>query len=494
MARSNTAQTVGENTFNGYLRSLDTDRIKRSPQSLKLNVSGRQAIKRVQTNNYGVLFTKHAYNKLGKPEPKTNTERIAINTVIRKQWKQWYEKYQHLYPVEVADLYKDFNSVSPRSIFIARKYWDVLGTYGHNAAHKYVSWVRDALKDRLAATYADFIRPMSVNVDTLFVSEAWLANVRTGSNSGYPMYAKQVKRNKTSEQEVSIFDDIAPKTRKLFQLYKDDATQIKWHKLPFSMGSRTERKLKARGIFMAPVYEKPTSAIFNYLVGEHVDTWMIHMPRREGSMDNLAKTMQRYKRTGDNFLAKDYSGFDTSFPPELFNIMFEILDDHDDDFSWLLKWEIDIIRNSGLIVAPDQLYDIKSLPSGVGPTQWIGTWVHDAYDYVSGLEFDWVTYQSDDTAGITNLDRKEVMNAFSFQAEHFGAEISPLGKKSFFGDMTIVLQMIVTDDANYGNEIRRFGNSYYRERPLNIKPELKEFFKDVTNDKSEIDMLGNAMS
>jgi hypothetical protein len=493
--------TVGENTRNGYLRYLDEDRLIKTPQSLKLNVKGRQAIKRVQSNNLGVLMSRHGYimyahlfNDNKAPQLNTNEQKIAVNKDIRSMWRQWHERYEHLYPPEVNSIYGDYAMVSPRSIFKATTYWDVVSTYGHNGERKFKAWVRDALKDRLTATLNDFIRPMSVDLDSLWEKDDWLSHVNTGSNCGYPEFKSQVKKEKVDDSEISVFYDLAPVSKRLFQLYLDDPNAIKWHKLPFTPGARTERKLKARVIYMAPMYEKPTSAIFSYLVAENIDNWMIHMPRREGSLDNLAATMQKFYRAGGSFLAKDYDGFDTSLAMEIFDIIFEILEDIDHDFAHLLRWELDIIRKSGLLVAPDVLFKYNSLPSGVGPTQWIGTLIHDALDYVSGLTFTWVTYQSDDTSGITLMSRKEVMQSFSFQESEFGVSISPLGKKSFYGDMTIIVQMIVLPESHYGNAIRRFGNGWYRERPLNIKPELVEQLKVHVEDKSQINVLGNAMS
>ena len=477
------------------LRYLPNEFIKEV--NLKLNIKGRNAIKRVQKDSEAILFSYHGYNKLGRPEIETTQDKIDVAIQIRAMWKVWHKKYKHLYPKEIQDDYGKYSDVSPRSIFLKNKYWKILGSdYGHNRAFKMENWIREALKDRLAVTLGQFFKQYSGSLDKLHESGDWLANIRTHSNCGYPIYKKQVKREEDIEDPVNeiAMETVAITSMKIFRTWQSNPELIKWDKFPFTPSSRTERKLKARVVFMAALFEKPISAMFNYLVDQYIDGWMVHMPRVEGAIENLAIKFQRFKRAGGRFLSKDYKGFDTSISPEAFDIILEAMEGIDNDFADLFRFEVEIIRRSGMIVAADKLYKYDSLPSGVGPTQWLATALHDAYDYVSGLIFTLVTYQSDDTIGVTNLNSREIAQAFAFQKEKFGLDISPIGEKSYFGDMGIILQTYIEEDKNYGNEKRRFGNGFYRELLLNIKPDLVQFFKGIVTEKAEINVLGNAMS
>lgn len=451
---------------------------------VNVNSNGKKTLSRFLKDNKQVIFTEHGrswliFNELGEWRNVVKKNGKMQRVLVIKSRKDMLQKLRHswenilhpfisYYDPEILKLYTDTSTITPRSVFFSKKYYEKMSSYGRNHRVSLPPKVKNSILSFMNEHYFETFTKSAFdfNLGEEFEKKKWLVHIKTGKNSGYPFFQAQDKQWMAST--------ILPRSIKIMEAYIKNRKSINWSKLLFTPGSRTERKYSARVICMAPAVEKPISALINSKLDEHIGLLHVNLPRKFGSFDNLAKELMSHK---GRYFAKDWDGFDTSIPLEFFILLADWFYMLGTMFGYLMAFELDLIINAMMLLSPKLLFKILSLPSGIGITQFIGSLIHEILDYVSGLLalLYFVVHQSDDTSGKGDFTDREIMEIISWFEETFKMKISPIGKKSMLSDhITLLLQKFVNDDEGiwHGHELRAFTNRFLRERIMNDDEDL----------------------
>ena len=468
------------------IKYLPDDRVDRVT-NLKLNDNAMRIFGRMTRDNPQTLFTKYGFQffknvgllKFKNVTKKRNGKFIkrkvpdyTNSDVVRYAQNYWAKLLESidasLYPIPIYKSYIDFDKISFRSIYLAIKYFKRLAKYGHNSEKQLSPWVRSETTAWLETTLRPFFSKeiFDFDLEEYVIQGKWLSHIKTGSNSGHPFYVPQSKMllSKTVKDSLRIFEK-----------WKS-GEKIYWEKLAFSLGSRTERDLSQRVVCMASTYEKPIGAIINTIFDENVEEFPIKLPRSYGTINNMCTAFIELLSEGLSCVSKDLEAYDTSIPIELLELLRDWFKGVGTTLAMLIAFEIDLIIHSVMIVGPKQVFRMKSLPSGIGITQLLGSLIHALIDHVSGYVFALVVYQSDDTVGFGNIDIESAKLANEKINHYFGMKISPFNKKSMFSEHAGIMVQKVFDAKLgiwYNHEQRAYTNGFWQERKLNVDEDLK---------------------
>jgi hypothetical protein len=455
-----------------FWKVLDNERLQ--PYNFRLNDKGLSVLTRIQSNNLRVLRTragKHIYRSVSVNDMidkmRANWKVIvkAIeNSDMKKGW-QW--------PKYVYANYNKIDDIAPRSIYCFTSVYhnsegdpipgwiDILAKYGRNWKKKLkfeiITQIKGIIKDHLDSWAGKEQRTLLEMIS----NDDWLVHIKNGTTSGYPDNVPQSKEYARKWVDYVI---------KLIDMYKA-GEKINWAKLAFEPGMRSERKLKPRVISMASIVEKIIGALINTVVDKYAGELPFRMPRVYGSLDNMCTTILKVGK-GHAKAAKDFGNFDTSIPLILFEIVRDFFKDLGTDFGYLVAFEIDLMIHGYMIIDKKLGFQLKSLYSGIGITQFIGSLIHWLIDTFAEIFPILAVYQSDDTMIVTDDDEEVVAKKFSDIETYFGMEISPFGEKSYYSfDMSIILQTYLDwiNNTFYGEEKRKYTNAFLRERALNVE-------------------------
>jgi hypothetical protein len=451
---------------------LDNDRLE--VINFRLNDRGLNILTRMQSNNLRVLRTragKHIYRG------------VSVNNMIEKMRSTWMIIMKAIdnsdvkngsweWPKYVYADYNDVEAISPRSVYCYTSVYhdkegkpipgwiDVLSKYGRNWKKKLRVEVINQLKGILTDRFEYWAGHEQRSLLELFSDDEWLSHIKNGTNSGYP---DNVAQDKDYARKW------VPYIMSILRKYKN-GEKINWTKFAFEPGMRSERKFKARVISMASIAEKIIGAVINAVVDRYIKDLPFKLPRSYGSLDNLCETILKVGK-GKAKAAKDFVNFDTSIPVMLFEVIRDFFLKLGTDFGLLVAFECDLIIHGYMIVDKKLGYQLRSLFSGIGITQFIGSLIHWLVDEFVELNPVFAVYQSDDTMAVVNDDEEVVAKKFDDINEFFGMESSPFGKKSYYSyDMSIILQTYIDwlNNTYYGHDKRKFTNAFLRERALNV--------------------------
>lgn len=443
----------------------------------RLNDRAKATIRRMKSNNDRTLLTRCGFQIFRTLDNRyvdiAEMNRDFLNMgreYLQKVWGQMWNPANYTTPI--INIYNNDENVSERSHFYAKEWMKTLKSYGHNKHVRLAQHYIDKIIEVLEKDFRRWFVLEGRTIKELAETGKWLAHIKEGTNSGMPFNIAQDKNLALSCLASAL---------NIFKIWKEDPSRVNWHKLAFMPGYRTERKKKARVISMACIYEKILSAIVSTVLDSYFDLFPVTLPRKFGAIDNMC--MELIKKKVGLFLAKDYHGYDTSIPIHIFEILRDWLKSLGNEFSELVAFLIDIMIHAEMIIGPNMGYLIASLPSGSGLTQFIGSMVNYILDIVFGLDYELSVYQGDDQAGCLkpSFNEKEVRTCLDELQEVTKMELSPIGEKTYLSeDTTIILQTWVTlhpktgEFVYYGNEVRRFGNCFYKERAFNVPGELVE--------------------
>jgi hypothetical protein len=405
--------------------------------------------------------------------------------MIENMKKKWYNIQKLIqtnfkYPIELVGLYNDYNSISPRSIYNftaiyeeqdAKGWIEILKTYGKNWKLEFPYDIKATLRNILEDKLGSWVEREQRGIRDIVEEGKWLSHIKEGRNSGYPYNKSQTKQDAL---------DIVDKVIILFEKYKN-GEMINWHKLAYSMGMRAERKFKQRVIAMAAFVEKIIGALINSVLDKFADGLPFALPRMFGALDELMKTILKVQKKGVT-LCLDYDAFDSTVPVELLRILRDFFKSIGTDFALMIAFDIDLMIHGELIVDKRLGFKMKSIYSGSGTTQFIGSlinWLIAEYENFSMIMS---VFQGDDTLMIT-LDDIEAVNAkIKDIKEVFNMDISPVGKKTFYSEHFGIILQTIADGLNgyyYGQELRKFVNLFLRERALNVEDQKYEYIYGV---------------
>lgn len=481
-----------------YIHMLDSERI--TEWNLRLNNPGRKIISRMNSDNHHLLLTQVGFQWLRNmgavnvvtvdKKTVTTINRITCEKLAQEKFYKLVDL--RLYNDEIAKMYAKPESITFRSDFTAKSYFEVLNSYGHNRAKT----INSALLQKFINVIEQYFGPwlndpiFEFNFEGFLNTGKWLSHIKTNSNSGYPYNVHQTKELMTR----FIHDAVV-----VFNKYKLDGA-IEWRKLPFEMGYRTERKNKHRVICMAPTIEKLISSTISTFLDLRAATLPFNLPRKFGDFKNIFNEIDRTQSNA--IVTKDFEGYDTSIPIILFKELVKWFRTKSNTLAYLLAFECELIINSYMVIGPNKLFWIAALPSGIGVTQFIGSLIHWALDLVADIKYKFAMYQSDDNIGLTDMTDKEIQTAFEFIENEFGMSISPIGKKSSYNPLIgKFLQKIIDKEKHiyYNHEQRAFTNGLFRERELSDDTVFELIFnekddKEAIHKKQVLAYLGNLTS
>lgn len=476
-----------------YLRSEQLVNTVANRLNVRLNHNGKRIVSKFVSDNKQILFTEFGRKylefmglvewrdklKVVEKKGKRYTEKRRVLHIpsrgkmvahLQNKFENLIGPFLSILSPFVVKLYTNDMAVTPRSTFYSKKYYKRLSKYGVNFMVRLPPVIENKITEFLDHFFFDVFTGDEFNFDITetYKEGRWLSHIKTGSNSGYPFNIAQDK--------TWMMSTVLPVSLKLLAKYVKNRESIDWWKLLFEMGSRTERKFSARVVCMAPAYEKPIGALINTVVDDQIDLIPLPMPRKFGTFDNLAKTFRDAKGV---YIAKDWEAYDTSIPLRIFKILADWFYGLGTAFGYLIAFELDLICHAGIIVAENLIYLLKSLPSGIGITQFIGSLIHMLLDYLCGLldAFNEKVYQSDDTLAKGDISYREVIKAFEYLKKVFRMTISPFGEKSTYDAYRgLVVQKILDDDLKiwFGHEQRNFTNRFFRERVMNVDEDLAQ--------------------
>lgn len=448
--------------------------------NLRLINKGRNGLLRLARDNESILYNTVALNRYKNFIPRKVDGSVdsapyptELESAARKDFVAMLTPKEHLYPRPILDEYKDLEGISPRSIQLSLPYWENAGKYGANDSRKLRAWLKkwmskDEIFSILDKLIFNFFDAPGVTMELMMKDFGWVTHVKSDTNEGYTPGGGLQKQTKQGVW------DIRWQTAKLYDRWEKDPDSIDWEKFAFMPSIRMERKKKQRLVAMVAKFFKPSGAIISYLTKKRIHLLGLKIPRIEGDLNNLAKKLRQAKvGTKHNFLGKDFNAYDANLPLLLFLILMEYLRERFYDevkkrwanfFVGLFAMELDLVIHAVLIVGPNLVFKLNSLPSGIGITQLLGSIIHALVDEMVGLVFLLVYYQSDDTGGVTKNSESEIKHAFHLLNDHFKMPVSELGEKSYYGDVLKILQMWIYENFDFGDEKRRWTNVLFPER------------------------------